>query len=553
MADNEKLNKIIDSDSVKPTLTDKKDKKTAESKKKKQRIRSNPFTITNISAHNARTLLVKCYEEQIPMGLQDFKTHIRKISKNEMEVIAIIHNKDEKPEGVWLSALEKPHIHIVARLNQSLKVSTILNKLGVAFRNPVDECLILHDALQTVNEGAGGFPASVVYLTHETKRAIIDGKYVYDVSECFSNLSIDEIMDIRSAYAYTVTREDLMMLKNTAYQKGYDCKSFDEWWERELPQNFYFDNNIKKMKKNFQNQYKYGMNKRYEDNKHVVRCCIFLKGSADFGKTYNSEKALKERLKLKTYCVSGGKTGKFDRLTPAHEALVVNDYPMENLLNMCDNEISDTYRRNSDNPLYTGKYIIITGNKSIEEWILEIYPDLRNKPEELKAIKSRFYEVECVEVDGRKLLNCVSASDRGTPEEVEERDKLYCDFRDAFEACIREYKKAPKKQRDDLSRLNCHVDEKGNIFNPFEAKENKPKEEKPISARVIRNPKTEEELKEVLIDNFRSFINHKDCESPHTLENSMHFIKVQYKVEDEIKKLVNTLYMGDNEESEVAV
>lgn len=137
------------------------------------------------------TLSIKIYDEQLPGGWEDCQKRIVGIDDSEIQVIAIKHDRDLKADGFWRSSFEKAHYHIILRvLNGGRKrVNSILDMLGVVYREGIDDSMIENHGLETV----GRFRDFAVYLTHETEQAILEGKEKYELSELVSNMTIDEI------------------------------------------------------------------------------------------------------------------------------------------------------------------------------------------------------------------------------------------------------------------------------------------------------------------------------------------------------------------------
>ena len=78
----------------------------------------------------------------------------------------------------------------------NIRVSAILNKLGIVFRDPEDTSLLEHHAIETCSN----FENYLMYLTHETPEARRDNKYQYDIDELWSNGYMDDYEAIRNKY-----------------------------------------------------------------------------------------------------------------------------------------------------------------------------------------------------------------------------------------------------------------------------------------------------------------------------------------------------------------
>lgn len=178
------------------------------------------------------SLAVKCYDEQLLFGLQGLKDRIRQVDPGEYQVLAIVHDRDEVADGIWKSAKEKRHIHVITRCSRRegrIRVSTLLDMLGICFRQGVDDILWVNHGVETVRDFAG----YALYLTHETQAAIDAAKELYDLSEIISNLDEDGIKAVRAGYKRVtnrrVTQDDLEALDREAYDLGYSLGNFNEW------------------------------------------------------------------------------------------------------------------------------------------------------------------------------------------------------------------------------------------------------------------------------------------------------------------------------------
>ena len=70
--------------------------------------------------------------------------------------------------------------------------------------------------------------------------------------------------------------------------------------------------------------------------------------------------------------------------------IIIDDDVCPNLLNMTDNYICRAYKRQSNNPAWTGKYFIVTSNYTFDEWIAMC----KLGEKHYEAAHSRFYICE---------------------------------------------------------------------------------------------------------------------------------------------------------------
>lgn len=384
---------------------------------------------------------IKCYAEQFPLGFEATKQAVVSIDKNEFHVLAICHNRDEVASGIWQIATDKPHYHFLVRctnIKKRVRISKILDMLHIYFRPGIDDSLLLNHGIESIVN----FQNYSVYLTHETPKAIQDNKELYSVEEIISNLSLDEIKRVREGYLRVTdaltkpTMSELTKLDAEAFNLGYELKNFADWYNA-LP--FKVRSNSKM--KTIEASYQRGVDKRIEENQEMNRLCIYIKGAPNTGKTFATKKALSGK---KILNVGGGGSGKFDKLRPDHEAIIIDDDCCPNLLNMSDNYICRAYKRNKDNPPWAGKYFIVTSNLSFSEWLkrcgIKIYDRGEIPSIHYKAMLSRFYI--CVLTPngtGKNKLSCINVSTRGSKKDQETRKEMFENFRQEFNRIISEY------------------------------------------------------------------------------------------------------------------
>lgn len=316
---------------------------------------------------------------------------------DEFQVIGIIHDKDEvaDPEDYFKLSSVKSHCHLIIRKKdrtKTFRVNTILKALGIHYRRYIDNELWCYSV-----DTCKSWESSVAYLTHETYQAMADGKYIYEREEIFSNCDASLIDRFREGYNGSskntkVSPEELEACDMRFYNGGYDLKDYNSLYNS---LNFSLRSHCKI--RTIKESYYRGIEERLEiDPPEVKRVCLFVQGPPNTGKTHSLTLALKQ-LGLKTYSVSGGGTGKFDKLSITHQAIIIDDTVCPNLLNMTDDRITQAYRRNSNNPYWTGEVFVVTSNKSFLDWCadsgLRPYEVGTNYPNEHGvAMKTRFLE-----------------------------------------------------------------------------------------------------------------------------------------------------------------
>ena len=409
------------------------------------------------SVHSAA---FKIYEEQLVYGWDYTMNAVKTVFKSSyMQIEAIMHYKDFLDNSdFWFPSAEKPHFHIIFRLvdrKDRIRIKTVLKALGIEFRQGVDDNLLREHGCETVQN----FSSYSLYLTHETEDAILDGKALYDLSEVVSNLTESELEQIREGYVRPsekrkLTQAELISLDKEAYDKGFELADFEDWYNS---LGFVVRSNAKM--KIIRESYTRGVEARIRENKSLPRLCIFIQGAPNTGKTY----AAAHSIKGDYLSVGGGGSGKFDNLKPSHNAIIIDDDVCPNLLNMSDNYVCKAYKRNRDNPVWAGEYLIITSNLSFDEWAsscgIKMYTDryhyFNDTPKYTahgEALRSRFYICELRQTaTGQNRLALLSASTRGTQKEQVEKADKFVEFQNTFNGIIANYN--PLYNKVDYSKI----------------------------------------------------------------------------------------------------
>ena len=216
-------------------------KATSERSTKKEHKNKGGLTMSSKVAD----LNLKFYEEQIEGTLEDFKARVEAVPRDEYWVLAIVHDRDQVADEIFVESFKKLHIHTLTLKRgkdkdgraERRKVSTFLNLLGVNFREGVDDAIWENRGVERIKN----LGAAVAYLTHETPEAEASGKEIYDRCEIFSNLTPEEIDQLREGYVsishskHKVNIDEQIALADDAFKVGYTgAKSWDEF-EASLP------------------------------------------------------------------------------------------------------------------------------------------------------------------------------------------------------------------------------------------------------------------------------------------------------------------------------
>ena len=387
--------------------------------------------------HTVFALAIKCYLEQLPYGWDYVCKLIRGIDPKEFQIVAIRHYKEIYAEDghFWLSAYEKNHFHFIIRCSdrkKRVRVSTVLKMLGIVFRPVIDDELWKDHGVETI----GNFGGYTTYLTHETEEAIRDGKELYDRKELVSNLTEEELDEIRDGY-FMLTKgkrkashEEMVNLDQLAYDMGYELKDFADWYFS-LPLGVRSNSKMRLVRE----RYEYGIDKRIEEQKEMVRLFVYIKDEAGAGKTGSTLKALAGK---KTLHIKGGKTGRFDKLTADVDAIVLDDDVCDNPLGMGDNYVCRAYRRGSRNPVWAGRYFIVLSNLGFTDWLNKCGV---SSGDHITAAFSRVFLCEIKDrADGTRYLALRKPSTRGTKTEQIERAEMFMNFKKKFDEAIAQYK-----------------------------------------------------------------------------------------------------------------
>lgn len=314
-----------------------------------------------------------------------FISHLKSVDSSKFFVIGIYHDKDYVTNDFFAPSIEKRHCHIIGWSVNDVpyKLRTIFNILGLSLL-PGDSAI--YDYIETVIHRC----EMLNYLTHNTEQAIKDGKYQYDDSELFSNYSMGYINSIRDTVtnndSYKLSHVDQKRYDQLFYNCGFSNSSFNELYFSLPPyvrQNRSFTSVLKE-------SYDHGLKDSINDNNEIDRLCIYIQGDSNTSKSYSSYHAAKDLYK-RVFVVDGGKTGMFDDYDVTTRCLILNDYYLPNILNICDNKKAKLYKRGSGTPYFLGDVVVITGNKPFSVWLSDC--NIHDKNQE-QAMSTRFFVCE---------------------------------------------------------------------------------------------------------------------------------------------------------------
>lgn len=423
------------------------------------------YTKLKTSENKTRQVL-NGMENYAKIARQRFREHIENADSSEYFVAGIDHDKDTKVDKNGKEELEDEHFHIIIwKLTDTprFRVRRILALLGINFSDK-DETLIRKGAVQ--QSPTANRPNLMMYLTHETPKAIEDGKHHYKLSEIVSNQPLQAILDVRKQFTgankhVKLTDNQWDYLTQQAYNLGLNTGDFDAWADTFFTTKQQASAPFKVVEKH----YYAGLQKKMGKNPKRIRCCVYIWGGHDLGKTYTANKALNNL--NETVYVAGKGSGKYDGVTASTTAITFDDTPSSDALNVFDNYDRPLHRRNSGDRPWTGHYAIATNNADPATWMSQMlrlpynsdefhdgHYDNENDDDLFQALISRFY---ICHIENAHLV-VDSIEDRGTMDDHRAHDKLFLKFANEFN---KELLKYAKHTRISNAKLYPDIEEAG--------------------------------------------------------------------------------------------
>ena len=327
------------------------------------------------------TLAITCFVEQLVDGEQRLYNRIRDIKADAMEIIAIKHDKGKNRE----------HWHIIIRVPDSRKrgqVSTVLNKLGIAFRPSLDDALLANRALET----CGDYAEYATYLLHQTVKAKQDGKAPYDATDFVSNLSSADIDAVLSGYTPTKRRlntKGIATLIDAAYEAGYRHRSFQA-----TVSGYYILGLTPQQRKKFEDSFKKGARDSIQSNPQINRVVIEIEYPKD------APSRLKDKIRYAAQSSFGsdyriaiptdGGRVEFDELT---DAIIIPDFDISKFdgdwtaqfTNFTDDRIKEIKYGRGKARLWCGSIFLIVHAQSNKQLDNSFFGQITNN--ELKFVR----------------------------------------------------------------------------------------------------------------------------------------------------------------------
>lgn len=398
-------------------------------------------------------------------GWEGTMERIRGILPTLYEVMAICHDADPASEG-WEDATKKKHYHIIIRITDAkhrkvrAKVKKLLELLGVRYTEQ-DKELYEHHGVENIID----WNTYVLYLTHDTQRAISEGKKHYSPRRIVSNLSQTVIAQMagKAAQLRKQTATEPLELMDTVKNLVAERKDFDLW----LSEQAYNVRRNKNLVKVLQDTYDAETAKQYGKSVGKNMIAIFIGGEGNTGKTTSAIKGC-EALGMRVYDAPQG-TGKWDGLTLADDAILIDDSaPKHELLGLIQDRVVMFHRRNSNDRYFAGDLIVVTSNNDFTEFArkcgykkqIPLYDDRGDvlteegddgKPQtvytinpEYKAFASRFFICHVEELDNNRyyLVRDDNDQGRGTEAKWKKKKKMFTTFLKAFNDTMIQYERA---------------------------------------------------------------------------------------------------------------
>lgn len=373
------------------------------------------------------------HDENCIEGWEAVRKAIEGTDPEGLQVIAICHDRDGgTPDGgAWPPSSAKRHFHVVVRGGDPSvrpRVGAALRSLGIAFRPGEDDWM--KDAHGI--EATGKLPPYVAFLLHGNGYAG-DGEARYGAEELVSNLPEEKLAAIcglaMGGPAGELDAEAMDRLRGEARGLGRAFGNFDEWFDG-LP----FDPDRKsKKERDLRKSYDLGVKDRCGEDEDVVRLSVFVTGPHGTGKSTAAALAV-DAPNDRILRVGGGGRGRFDKLRPWTQAIIVDDDVSPGLLNLADNRITSPYSRGGNN-LWTGAYFVVTSNLGFDKWAMKCGIDA----DQLAAARDRFYVCEVVGEGKDRHLGLESASQRGSEQVERERLEMFLDFQKKFDQALASY------------------------------------------------------------------------------------------------------------------
>lgn len=308
------------------------------------------------------------------VAMTNFTQNVEAMDNTVWEVYAVLHDRDlvRNSDDIFDIAFKKPHIHVYARRlevsksrrsRKRFRVYTILKDLGLNYNPKADSKMWDSHGAEIIKQP---FENSIAYAMHETKRAKLDGKEPYSISDVITNQSSDKVAFYLKKYkkGYKKTTEvDWDEFSEECYQLGLKCGDISAFFEDQLSVTLQTTRQAQLCRKKYEEGLAEGIS-AYGD---ITRVSVLIHGMGNLGKTENARKAL-QKMDKKTYIAARG-SGKYDGLTHSTDAIIFDDMYGSDIRNVTDNHAARLHRRNSGDRPWLGDFVIATTNDDPTRWV----------------------------------------------------------------------------------------------------------------------------------------------------------------------------------------
>lgn len=377
----------------------------------------------------------------------------------------IYHNQDlvQDPDDPFEASIKKGHFHVYAwrrKEGSRFYLRELVEDLGLVYDHKQDALMWLSHGAEVIRDKC----ASMMYMTHETTQAILDGKHQYELSEVMKNFSDEELADLRAGYKRPspkkrLTADDWDGLSDMAYGLGRNLGDYDSWVLEHLTTQQQAQGPAKIVEK----RYVAGLQRGVTETDELTRCSILIYGAAGLGKSTTVRQTLKELGYQTCYATAG--TGKYDSLRVSDTAIFFDDVSVKSPLSVFDNAAVILHRRGSHDRPWLGSMAVATTNLEPDTWIAKHvgFRSLReaqsaledgktsDRAEQYRALKSRLYICHLSET-GDLLVE--HAQERGGVKSRREHDSLFAEFKQTFEKQLKAYLSNNQKVEDQESEYD---------------------------------------------------------------------------------------------------
>lgn len=378
----------------------------------------------------------------------------------------IYHNQDlvQDPDDPFEASIKKGHFHVyVWRRKEGSRfyLRELVEDLGLIYDHKQDALMWLSHGAEVIRDKC----ASMMYMTHETTQAILDGKHQYELSEVMKNFSDEEFAQLRAGYKRPspkkrLTADDWDGLSEMAYDLGRNLGDYDKW----VLEHLNTQQQAQAPAKIVEKRYVAGLQRGVTETDELTRCSILIYGTAGLGKSTTVRQTLKKLGYQTCYATSG--TGKYDSLRVSDTAIFFDDVSVKSPLSVFDNAAVILHRRGSHDRPWLGSMAVATTNLEPATWLARhvgfssaedarkalASEDSSDRAEQYRALESRLY---ICRLDDDGTLQVEHAQSRGGVVSRQAHDAKFTDFKTTFEKLLKQYLASDLQAQEDSGDYEC--------------------------------------------------------------------------------------------------